>query len=194
MRKFFKKEKSEGNRVLNKTGVSSAKAERGFTLVEILVALALFITVMTIGLGSVINVLEANRKSDSLKSVMTNLNFALEVMSRDIKFGDSYSCSISTCSSGDTSIYFRNSDGINVRYRLNNSRIEKSVDNGATYQIITAPNIVVQDMRFYIFGYNTGDGAQPRVLISIRGYSGTKPSIQTTFVVQTTVSQRVLDS
>lgn len=170
------------------------KLNSGFTLLEILVALALFIVVMTIGLGSVINILEANRKSSSLKSVMTNLNFAVEVMSREIKFGKDYGCSIGTCSSGDTRISFTSSDGLSVIYRLNNSRIEKSVDNGSTYQIITAPDIVVQDLRFYIFGYNTGDGAQPRVLISVRGYSGSKPSIQTNFVVQTTVSQRILDS
>lgn len=176
---FFKKEK---------------KLNSGFTLLEILVALALFIVVMTIGLGSVINVLEANRKSASLKSVMTNLNFAIEIMSREIKFGRSYGCSIGTCSSGDTRISFISSENLNVVYRLNNNRIEKSVDNGSTFQAITAPDIVVQDMRFYIFGYNTGDGAQPRVLISIRGYSGNKPSIQTSFVVQTTVSQRILDS
>lgn len=190
---FANQTQGEGSEVFDKTGVSSAKAERGFTLVEILVSIAIFLVIMTISMGSVVTIMDANRKSGSLKVVMTNLNFALEIMSREIKFGDTYGCSISTCSSGDTTINFTSSDGLDTVYRLNSGRIEKSTNAGASFQTITAPEMSIQDLRFYIFGYNTGDGIQPRVLISVRGFSGTKPSSQSSFFLQTTVSQRILD-
>jgi prepilin-type N-terminal cleavage/methylation domain-containing protein len=175
-------------------------SEKGFTLVEILVAISIFLIVMTISLGAVVSILDAGRKSKTLKAVVTNLNFSLEVMSREVKFGKNYHCgsggTLTTptpCPSGDTFISFESSEGEQIVYKLNNARIQKSIDAGSTYQDITAPDVVIQDLKFYVLGANIGDGFQPRVLISVRGYSGPKPSSQSSFVIQSTVSQRVLD-
>ena len=148
--------------------------------------------------------MDAGRKSKSLKSVMTNLNFALEVMSRDIKFGKTYYCGITgmnppppqNCTgltAPSNSVTFVTSNDVHTIYRLNNNQIEKSIDRGTTYIGVTAPEIIIQDLRFYVFGTGT-NGLQPRVLVLIRGYVGPKPTSQSTFILQTTVSQRVLDS
>ncbi|TAL48937.1 prepilin-type N-terminal cleavage/methylation domain-containing protein [Patescibacteria group bacterium] len=171
-----------------------SRHKQGFTLVELLVAVSLFLVIMTISLGAVISVLNAGRKSRAIKDVMTNLNFALEVMAREIKFGKNYGCSIALCSNGDSQISLTSSAGASIIYRLNNNKIEKSTNGGSTYLAVTAPEITVQNLKFYILGYQVSDGAQPRVLIMIRGYGGNKPSAQSSFILQTTVSQRELDS
>jgi prepilin-type N-terminal cleavage/methylation domain-containing protein len=178
---------------------------RGFTLVELLVAMAVFMVVITISLGSIVSILDAGRKARSLKSVMTNLNFTFEVLSRDLKFGNNYYCGVTTQSSWTpqnctgsfvppaSGITFITSDGIPTIYRLNGTQLEKSTDYGVTYTGITSPDIIIQDLKFFVFGAGTGDNAQPRVLILIRGYAGTKPTAQSSFVLQTTVSQRGIE-
>jgi prepilin-type N-terminal cleavage/methylation domain-containing protein len=181
-------------------------SQSGFTLVELLVALAVFMVIMTISLGSVLSIVDAGRKARSLRAVMTNLNFTFEAMSRDIKFGDVYHCGVTTlptwtpqnCTGTGlppaNGLTFRTSDGTPTIYRLNGTQIEKSTDNGSSYIGITSSEIVVQDLKFYVFGAAAGDGAQPRVLVQVRGYAGTKPTAQSRFFLQTILSQRDLDS
>ena len=59
--------------------------ERGFTLVEIMVAIGIFVALVTVSMGALASIFDANRKSQSLKAIMTNLNFAVEVMAREIR-------------------------------------------------------------------------------------------------------------
>lgn len=192
---------------------SVVKKSRGFTLVELLVALGIFSIIITISLGSILSIIDAGRKSQSLNSVMTNLNFTMDVMSREIKFGKHYYCGIDIsiphvlsqdCTGAvippGNSITFTTSDGIDTIYRLNTvtNQVEKSVDHGLTYIGVTSPEINVQQLSFYIFGTTpfspTNDTSQPRVFIIIRGFAGTKVSSQSTFIIQTVLSQRSLDS
>src|SRR3989344_2766515 len=72
------------------------KMKRGFTFIELMVAVSIFIVVMTISMGSIINVFDANRKSRSLKTVLNNLNLAVESMSKEMRFGRNYHCSSGT--------------------------------------------------------------------------------------------------
>jgi prepilin-type N-terminal cleavage/methylation domain-containing protein len=183
------------------------KGNKGFSLVELLIAIGIFVVVMTISLGSVVSILDAGRKSKSLKAVMTNLNFALEVMSREIKFGKNYYCGVDTtnphtatqdCTGSSlapgTAITFTTSGGVDTIYRLNGTQIEKSTDYGASYMAITAPDVFVQDLKFYVFGTTVyPDTAQPRVLLYMRGYAGTKSTSQSKFYLQTVMSQRAPD-
>lgn len=74
--------------------------KRGFTLIEIMVSVAIFSVVMVIALGALLSISAAERKAETLKSVMTNLNFALEGMSRTIRTGLNYHCDTSNISGG----------------------------------------------------------------------------------------------
>src|SRR3989344_8697452 len=53
---------------------------RGFTLVEMIVAIALFSIVMVVSVGALLALVTANRKAQALQSVMNNLNIALDGM------------------------------------------------------------------------------------------------------------------
>ncbi|MFA6459219.1 MAG: type II secretion system protein [Candidatus Paceibacterota bacterium] len=64
----------------------------GFTLVEMIVSLGIFSVVAVVALGALVRIITANQKAQSLQSAMTNLNFALEAMSREIRVGSEYNC------------------------------------------------------------------------------------------------------
>lgn len=65
---------------------------RGFTLVEMMVSLAIFSVVAVIAIGALLKVIDANKKSQSMQSAVTNINFAMESMSRDLRTGTSIQC------------------------------------------------------------------------------------------------------
>lgn len=66
--------------------------KKGFTLVEMIVAIGLFTTVLFISSSAFLSVLNADRKSRATRIAMDNLNLSLEDMSRRIKTGKDYSC------------------------------------------------------------------------------------------------------
>ena len=67
----------------------------GFTLVEMLVAIAVFMSVMVIAMGSFISILNASRKSQAMKIVVDNVTFAVDSISRSMKVGNDYKCASS---------------------------------------------------------------------------------------------------
>jgi prepilin-type N-terminal cleavage/methylation domain-containing protein len=165
---------------------------RGFTLVEMIVSVALFGIVMLVAVGALLSVVAANRQSQAIKTVINNLNFALESMSRNIRTGSNYRCpSGSTCVVGEpvSAVLFADSNGVDVTYRLNNKTIEQSY--GAGFLPITAsPSIVVNRLNFYIYGNGVGgDRSYPRVLVSVGGLANVGKS-QSNFDIETIISQR----
>lgn len=148
-------------------------------------------------MGSIIGVFDANRKSRSLKTVLNNLNLAVESMTKEMRFGKSYHCgsgNVTTpqnCPSGATLLSFLSSDGVQITYRLSGQAIEKKIGNDS-YIAVTAPEIIIDDLVFYTLGAGTSDSLQPKVLVKIKSRAGTGGS-QSDFTLQTLVSQRVLD-
>ena len=175
--------------------------QRGFTLIEIMTSVAIFAIVMTISVGSIIGVFDTNRRSETLKAVMDNLNLSMESMSREMRFGRNYNCGLSApitspqvCSSGGDAIAFRANDGSTIIYQKNGPTIEKSDDGGVNFVPVTAPEITIDSLQFFVLGALSGDSLQPKILIKIKGSAGTKASSRTEFTVQTMISQRQLDS
>lgn len=174
------------------------KSHRGFTLIEIMTALSIFLVVMTISMGSIVSIFDADRKSRSLREVMGNLNLAMEAMAREMRFGTNYHCGTSgeltvpqNCPSGDTLLSFLSSDSEQITYRKTGTSIEKSIDGGG-YISVTAPEVVIDDLTFYALGAGTGNTLQPKVLIKVRGTAGSGDTASE-FTLQTLVSQRAID-
>ncbi len=63
---------------------------KGFSLIEIMVSVAVFSVVIMAGTLSMLSIIDANQKSQSLNSVMTNLNTVLETMAREVRVGSLY--------------------------------------------------------------------------------------------------------
>lgn len=185
---------------------NSAKRSGGFTLVEMLIAVSLFIIVVTISMGALLSIFDAHKKTQATKTVVDNLNLSLENMVRTVRFGSNYYCGVSNdtippidtndCpSSGGTalSVTFDDKRMIYSWGGGVNDPIRKSENGGVTYTDITAPEVKIQDLKFYVRGSSSMDAQQPQVLVVIRGYVGNKPSITSNFSIQTLMSQKDLD-
>ena len=174
----------------------------GFTLIELMAAISIFSVVMLISMGSILSVFDANRKSQSLRSVMDNFNFTMESMTRTIRFGRNYHCG----SSGDVTqpldcpspfwsdfLVVKDSNGSEVTYKLSNNRIIRSIDGGQDY-FMTSPDITITNLAFRVFGSSPyPELLQPQVIVVVEGFAGTKPGTQSSFSLETTVSQRQFD-
>jgi type II secretory pathway pseudopilin PulG len=176
--------------------------KRGFTLVEMLVAVSLFIIVVSISIGALLSILDANRKTRTSKTVVDNLNLSIEDMTRVVRFSTNYYCGVSNnlsefrdCSNGGNAISV-SSSGDRVVYSwagTENDPIRKSENGGVTYTNITAPEVKIEHLRFYVLGSDSSDVKQPYVVAVISGYVGSDATTKSTFSIQTLMSQRALD-
>jgi|SRR5579859_5441970 len=161
---------------------------KGFTLIEMLVSVAIFTIVMVMALGALLVLSTADRKAESLKSAINNLNFALDSMSREIRTGYNWGCNTtpgqSSCNapspagnSGANEFVFTSALGQTIYYKYDSSAsdcgqtgtigcIARSTD-GSTWSAITAPEVVVAGVSscsnsnpclFYLVGANRYNG------------------------------------
>jgi prepilin-type N-terminal cleavage/methylation domain-containing protein len=85
-----------------------AKQQPGFTLIEMIVSLGIFALVITIAVGSLMSLISSNQRLQGEQSVMTNLAFALDSMTREIRTGYNYYCgSVANLIGGGASNYFK---------------------------------------------------------------------------------------
>ncbi len=155
----------------------------GFTLVEMLVSIAVFMSVMVIAIGSFISILNANKKSQAMKTVVDNVTFAVDSISRSIKIGKNYKCDdgatkesitlLNSCSDGGNLIqYYNEADDKYIQYIFIKSEnieeegdgnIQKRICDGDGvcdsngWQSMTGPveNIDIKNMKFYVLGTDT---------------------------------------
>lgn len=66
----------------------------GFTLLEMIVSMGIFSFVAVIAVGSLVRITGLNRQAQSLQSAMNNVSFALESISREMRFGTNYYCAL----------------------------------------------------------------------------------------------------
>ncbi len=71
---------------------SFKNTQSGFLMIELIIAIFIFGIVMTMSIGSLITALDANRKAQSLKSVLNNLDVAMDTMTKSLSAGRSYQC------------------------------------------------------------------------------------------------------
>lgn len=178
--------------------------EKGFTLIELLVSIALFTIFLVAILGAIFTIVDANKKSRSMVTVMNNLNFAVDSITRSFKTGINPSGT-----SGDdcvtvTRVDYQETTGASdisretVRYCYVSSGSNSSGDYGKiTRQIggttvdLTSPDTDIKFLTFKLF--NTDSRTQPKLLINMEGEVKVSPTISSAFTIQTAVSQRRLN-
>jgi prepilin-type N-terminal cleavage/methylation domain-containing protein len=158
---------------------------KGFTLIEMIVAVGIFAITMVVCLAAFVNINDFQKKAESLREINDNLNFSLETMMREIRSGSSYS---PTGCNGSLSI--KDVAGNTIAYRLNSGRIEKSV-SGGPYIALTGPEVSVTNLNFCV---TSGINVQPMVTIMISGSAGPTSKTTITLNLQTTISQRKMGS
>ena len=163
---------------------------RGFTLIEMIVSVAIFATVVLVAVGALLSIIDVNRKANELRVVMENLNFAIESIARDVRTGTDYGCTLvaGNCDGGDR-LYFIDQTENNVQYALTSGAITRRVGSGDVVPV-TSSEIIIEELHFWVRGVGTGDNMQPRVLMTVQGMAGTEGKNETRFSLQTTISQR----
>ncbi len=188
-------------------------------MVELIVAVGLFTTVMFIATGALLSIVALNKKAQAQQSAINNLNFALENMARSIRTGSDYRCNsivdiwggppwqdttkkdCDISSGGGSQIIFESEGGTSSNddnwsyYLLGAGIIAKKGDSASA---ITAPEIVIEDLKFFVTGAENSLGDQPMVLMVVKGYAfvgdvGTANPRRVDFNLQTSASQRKLD-
>ena len=71
---------------------SLAKSGKGFTLIEIIISLGIFMVVAVVAIGALISIIDANKKSHTSNTVIVDLGLAVESFSRELRVGSAYYC------------------------------------------------------------------------------------------------------
>ena len=166
------------------------KHKRGFTLVELLVAMGIFVIVVTIVSSIFIRNLRTQQSIVSLIAVNDSASLALEQMAREMRTGSGF-CGGGACPSQE--IFFTNAYGDAVRYKLEGETVKRSPDDGATFYPITADNVKVEDLKFIVDGNAfdpVGDNKPTKItiILSVRPKGGNIEAAATN--LQTTITSR----
>jgi prepilin-type N-terminal cleavage/methylation domain-containing protein len=170
---------------------------KGFTLIELMVAVGLFAIVMLLASGAYLVMISLNRQAQNIATGIDNLSFALETMTRNVRTGSHYSCGAlgGDCTSGGTSFSFRNPNGVTVTYSLSGTSLLQRV--GTTQSMLTDSSVTITSLTFYAYGTKTvsqADYEQSRVSIIVSGTvsSGAGKAPQS-FTVETGATMRGSD-
>lgn len=64
----------------------------GFTIIEIMIATALFVVIMILGIGVLLNVSKNHKSTQIMRSAMDSMSFVMEDMTRNIRLGSTFYC------------------------------------------------------------------------------------------------------
>ena len=193
---------------------------QGYTIVETMIAVSLFIVITTLSMGTLLNANLLHRKAQNMRSIMDNLNFVMEYISRNLRIGYNYRCFESgdeipssssemdtprSCESG-WAIAFEytygnpnNNDDQWVYYIDGSGKIFKSTAGPydlASFTQLTPDEVVIDTAAssFSVLGAESiaTNSQQPFVTIKLVGKI-TYQNVDTPFALQTSVSQRLID-
>lgn len=187
----------------------SKKEDNGYTLIETMIAISLFLVIMMFGMGSLLGSSILHKKAQNMRAIMDNLSFIMEDISRNLRTGYDYHCiddgnltSINPhdCASAlGAGISFKSSYGNQTVYAVfPDGTLQKSTDGGAigSFIILTPPEIKIDPSSgFIVRGAlpQPGDTNQPFVVIRLYGTIISENNIVTPFSLETSVSQRLSD-
>ena len=180
----------------------------GFTIIEMMVALALFTIVMTIATGSFLSLIGASSQLQGEQTVMTSMSFALDNMTREIRTGIHYYCwndaagndpdwTVKDCPGGAKEFSFVDtSSQKRVSYSFENDELVRRKEGNDTPESILSSDVKLESVKFYVTGSKPlSEGTnieQPTVTIQIKAQDPADSS-GTTYILETTVTQRELD-
>ncbi len=161
----------------------------GFTLVELIVASGIFVSVMIVAVGALLTTIDANRKSHELRNVIDNVTFAIESISKGAQGSNTFVCgtvdnlgnvtfnaAIPNCPAGGPAVQY-NTSGTTTQYRFRltsnlpngESNLQKRVCPGGSctisnlWQDMVAPYPIVKmtNLKFYVLGEGTDGSLTP---------------------------------
>ncbi len=158
----------------------------GFTLIELIIALAIFGLVIVSMAAVTVSVIKSQRKNFALQNIQEPARYILESMSKEIRMGR-----INSPDSGGSQrdiLNITNDKNENVDYRfIAANRLQRRVDGGG-WQYLSPANLEVTG-GFYINKSSFPNRAVVTIVMQIKA-TGTKIEEQAEVYLQSTISQR----
>lgn len=171
---------------------------KGFTLIEIIVSVGIFSLVMLVVMAAYLTIIKLDKEARSTNELVSNLNFVVESIGRNVRTGTGYSCA--EAGNGQCSqLSFYDSQPVpqKITYLLRNDGTIGQCTSGTctstTAVSLTDPRITITALTFYVRGVGTGDYVEPQVLINIRGTLKAQQGRLVDFTIQTGATQRFLE-
>lgn len=171
--------------------IKCSRVKKGFTLVEMLVTIAIFSIVVSTTIGFFLSAVRAQRKNFANQEILDQISYVLEYMGRALRMANK-DLTGSCISSGynyyqiPNGIKFLDSEGNCTEYYLENNQLKKKI--GTEIWQLTSPKIKINQFKINLLGQSQQDNLQPRLTIFIEAEKG-EGKIQ----IQTTISQRSPD-
>ncbi|TFB07963.1 prepilin-type N-terminal cleavage/methylation domain-containing protein [Candidatus Atribacteria bacterium MT.SAG.1] len=177
----------------------SKKSLTGFTLIEIMVSMTIFLIVMVSVIELFISGISAQKKSLALQTLSDSASYAIEYMSRTIRMAKkdltgtyiSAGCNFENPEGDLAKIRFLNYKKEDQWFILDNKQIKEKKDDDIGFTALTSDNFQVNKLYFELSGQCQTDDLQSRVTIVME--IQTKEVEPQTLNIQTTISQRDLD-
>ncbi len=164
----------------------------GFTLIELMVAMGLFITVITVIVSLFLQSSRAERVVAKRAAAIDNVALAIEQIAREIRTGTDFPVVTEAGGRGFPEFNFTNYLGQKVVYRGTNGAIEKSTDNGLSFLRLTSENVKITRFGFWVLE-KSADGTKnftPRITVVAQAQG----PFESPFNLQTTVEGRLIFS
>ena len=146
--------------------------KNGYTIIETMISVSIFLVVVMAGMGALLNANLLHSKSQNMRSIVDNLSFIMEDMSRNLRTGYNYYCINSShpnipTNSNDTNSC-SNGDGKGISFKATGSSagqwvynlsfcdgkegICKSVDGGNPVQLVPDEVVIDSSSSFTVVG------------------------------------------
>ncbi len=178
---------------------------KGFTLIELMVAIGLFASIMAIAAGAYLTMIHVDQQAQAIATGIDNVSFALGSMTRNIRSGSEYCGGRQTLCGSQPSNTFTFTDETNntIEYAFNppsgttGGSIQETI-NGGLPILLTAPSVNITRLDFYSSGVESyswsGDINQPYVEIIVSGTVSAGPgSAPQSFSVESSAAWRGSD-
>lgn len=181
----------EGPQKQQTSRLNSTNSQKGFTIVELLVSIAVFTLITSFGVTVFIRSLRAQRSVVSLMAASDNASLAIEAIAREVRRGRDFSAN-----AFGTDLRFFNAEQKEVIYRFDGSlqAITRS-ENGTGFFPVTAKNVVVENARFAVKNTDaSGHQILPRITLSVKLGAKDRDITDVVTEISTTVSSRGLNN
>lgn len=188
------------------------KNQRGFTLIEAIVATSIFAFAMVSIIGVYLSTVRINRRTDLIRTASENVRFISEYLSKEIRNGQlnyfgpaSSPCVVPPFTSPSNTLSIVNVDGERLCFYLGTaSGLVSSagphlwlIKNNLAAVKINSSNVSITSLNFYVSPtanpYSASLKVQPRVSLigTLKANSSTQDNV--TMPIQTTISIPVYD-
>lgn len=188
-------------------GKKNKNQNRGFTLVEILITVAILTSVFSIVSSLFFSAVQSQRRSLALQDLLKEVSYAMEYMSRQLRMAQKSDAGV-PCTGLPLKNYATTSNSIKFRsyqdtgecleFSLIADRLKVTKEMGGLpllEDFLTSENIIMESFNVVVIGDDEEDpNTQPKITISLKARAkGEKQESRPEIQIQTTVSQRNLD-